>query len=149
MLQSAEHPIDPASAPTLSLSDAELSAARAPVEEWIAAFNAGDVERILATYTPDALVHGTFNRLMTSNPAELRAYLSAAAAAKTQVALAEYSAIVTSADAVTFAGFYDFSLPRDGKNVPMPARFSFLVVKRDGRWLIAHQHSSIRPSKYE
>lgn len=123
----------------------DTTEARAPVDEWIAAFNAGDVERILATYTPEALVLGTFSNGLTADRATLRDYLAAATAARTQVALGVYQTITTSHDAITFVGFYDFALLKDGGSTPLPARFSFLVVKRDGRWLIAHQHSSIRP----
>ena len=33
---------------------------------------------------------------------------------------------------------------QDGKPVPAPARFTVLLTKQGGQWLIAHQHSSPR-----
>jgi uncharacterized protein (TIGR02246 family) len=115
------------------------------VERWAVAFNSGDVEKTVACYTPDALVLGTASPSLASKPDDLRAYFGAASAAKFQVKLGESSAIVLSSDTVAFTGFYDFSRPRDGEQVVIPARFTFLVVKRNGDWKIVHHHSSLRP----
>ena len=115
------------------------------IARWIAAFNAGDVERTVATYAPDALVLGTFSPGLASTTAELRDYFRAAAATQPQATMRDYAAIVASDTAVIFSGFYDFSQIRNGATVMVPARFSFLTVKRDGQWLIAHHHSSSRP----
>ena len=115
------------------------------IARWIAAFNAGDVERTVATYAPDALVLGTFSPGLASTHAELRNYFRAAAATQPQATMRDYAAIVASDTAVIFSGFYDFSQNRNGATVMVPARFSFLTVKRDGQWLIAHHHSSSRP----
>lgn len=115
------------------------------VEQWAAAFNASDVERIVASYTPDALLLGTVSPTLASSPDDLRKYFSPAAAAKAQVKIGEYSAIVISDSTVIFAGFYEFSRMQDGQPVVVPARFSLLAVKRDGKWMLAHHHSSVRP----
>jgi hypothetical protein len=47
--------------------------------------------------------------------------------------------------AVFVTGFYEFTAIRDGKPVPTPARFTMIVAKRGGEWLILHHHSSRRP----
>jgi hypothetical protein len=47
--------------------------------------------------------------------------------------------------AVLGTGFYEFTRMQDGQPVPTPARFTMVLVKRDGNWLIAHHHSSQRP----
>ena len=47
-------------------------------------------------------------------------------------------------NAVVVTGFYQFTRMSDGKPVPAPARFTVLLTKVDGHWLIAHQHSSPR-----
>jgi hypothetical protein len=47
-------------------------------------------------------------------------------------------------NAVVATGFYLFTRMSDGKPVPGPARFTMLLTKVDGQWLIAHQHSSPR-----
>jgi len=120
--------------------------AYAGVERWSEAFNSGDVEQIVRMYTNDALVLGTLSPGMTSTPDDLRAYFKAAAAAKLQVKLGDHSAVAVADDAVAIAGFYDFSRPAaDGQPVVIPARFSFVMVKKDDLWKVAHHHSSVRP----
>jgi hypothetical protein len=42
------------------------------------------------------------------------------------------------------AGFYDFAR-RDQNYEPRPSRYTMLIVKRDGKWMIEHHHSSPRP----
>ena len=56
--------------------------------------------------------------------------------------LGERRTIVLDDNAVVVAGFYEFTIMRDGKAVPLPARFTMLVTKRNGEWRIAHHHSS-------
>src|SRR5260370_31639400 len=120
--------------------------AYASVERWSEAFNSGDAEQIVGIYTNDALVLGTLSPGLTSTPEDLRAYFQAAAAAKLRVKLGDHSAVAISPDAIAIAGFYDFSRPGpDGQPVVVPARFSFVMVKKDGLWKVAHHHSSVRP----
>ncbi len=47
-------------------------------------------------------------------------------------------------NAVVVTGFYEFTRMAEGKPVPAPARFTVLLTKVGGQWLIAHQHSSPR-----
>ena len=97
-------------------------------------------------YTDDALLLGTLSTGMTSKPDDLRAYFKGAATAKLQVKLGDHSAVVIAEGVVAIAGFYDFSRPAaDGQPVVVSARFSFVMVKKDGIWKIAHHHSSVRP----
>jgi uncharacterized protein (TIGR02246 family) len=124
----------------------EREDAYAGVERWSEAFNSGDADQIVRMYTIDALVLGTPSPGMILRPDDLRAYFKAAAAAKLQVKLGDHSAVALAKDAVAIAGFYDFSrLAADGQPVVVPARFSFVMVKKDGIWKIAHHHSSVRP----
>ena len=119
--------------------------AYAAVERWESVFNAGEVENILAAYTPDALVLGTLSPSLASKPDDLRTYFGAAAAAKSQVKIGESSAIVLSNEAVVFTGFYEFTRIKEGQTVTLPSRFTFVVEKRNGAWKIVHHHSSLRP----
>jgi hypothetical protein len=45
-------------------------------------------------------------------------------------------------NAVLVTGFYEFTRTQEGKPVPVPSRFTMLLVKRNGDWRIAHYHSS-------
>ena len=115
------------------------------VDQWAAAFNAGDVEKIVAAYTPDALVLGTISPSLASKPDDLRKYFGTSAAAKSQVKIGDFSTLVLSDGAVVFTGFYEFSRPRDGQTVVTPSRFTFVAVKRGDSWKLLHHHSSVRP----
>src|ERR1700739_4751852 len=119
--------------------------AYAAVEQWANAFNASDVDKVVASYAPDALLLGTVSPILASNPDEFRKYFASLPTSKTQVKIGDYSAMVVSNEAVLFVGFYEFSRMRDGQLVATPARFSMLAVKRGDRWLLGHHHSSARP----
>jgi len=41
------------------------------------------------------------------------------------------------------AGHYEFTRTADRQT--FPARYSFVLVKKDGAWMIGHQHSSMLP----
>jgi uncharacterized protein (TIGR02246 family) len=114
-------------------------------DDWAAAFNTGNVEKIVALYAPEALVLGTVSPSLARTPDDLRKYFSASSAAKSQVKLGEKAVAVLSNDAVAMTGFYEFSRPAGGKEVVTPARFTFIMVRRDGGWKIVHHHSSVRP----
>jgi uncharacterized protein (TIGR02246 family) len=117
------------------------------VEAWAAAFNAGDLGKIVAVYAPNALVFGTLSPKLASSADDLRGYYKGSVAAKSHVKLGENAAVVMSPEVVTFAGFYEFSRPGKNGAPPKvnPARYSFVVVKQDGVWKIVHHHSSPRP----
>lgn len=117
--------------------------AYAAIEQWVSAYNAGDVDRILGAYTSDATL------LPSSSPSlvtDLRAYFERALKAKVQIRLGEGKPTTIGENAVVWTGFYDFSGSRpEGQPFVIPGRFTFVVVKRDGNWKIAHHHSSNRP----
>lgn len=120
--------------------------AYAAVERWADAFNSGDVEKIVGMYTTDALLLGTLSPGLASKPDDLRAYFKPGVAAKFQVKLGDHSALVLSNDAVAIVGFYDLSRTgADSQPIVIPARFSFVLVKKGDLWQIAHHHSSLKP----
>jgi len=51
--------------------------------------------------------------------------------------------IVLGDDAEVVTGFYEFTSMQDGKPLARPSRFTMLVTRRVGAWLIAHHHSSL------
>ena len=118
--------------------------AYAAIEHWAAMFNANDVEKLIASYTPDAMVLAV-SPAVASTPDDLRKHFSGLPTNKTQVKLGEFSAIVLSNEAVLFAGFCEFWRAHAGQKVTRPAIYSFLSVKRDGRWLLAYHHSGPTP----
>ena len=115
------------------------------IDQWAALFNANDAPALVQLYSTDAVVLGTVSPTIAQGTEAIRAYFSRLPGSGTKVVIGDRRTIVVNDAAVTSAGFYDFTIVRDGQPVPNPARFTFLVVKRDGRWVIAHHHSSFRP----
>jgi uncharacterized protein (TIGR02246 family) len=116
--------------------------ANAAVERWSAAYNLNDPEAISKTYTPDALLLGTVSPIMSEGTEAIVRYFTSSKGSGNKNMLGERRTIILGEDAVVVAGFYEFTVMRDGQAVSLPARFTMLVTKRNGEWRIAHHHSS-------
>ena len=54
--------------------------------------------------------------------------------------------LINSDDFAMAAGFYDFIfIDNSGKQITLPARFTFAYKKQDDKWLIIQHHSSVVP----
>ena len=116
--------------------------ANAVVERWSVAFNSNDPEAIAKIYTSDALLLGTVSPIMSEGTDAIVKYFTPTKGTGNKNKLGDRRTIVLGDNAVVVTGFYEFTRMQEGKPVPGPARFTMLVVKRDGEWRIAHHHSS-------
>jgi uncharacterized protein (TIGR02246 family) len=119
--------------------------AGAVIDRWATAFNANDLEAVVKLYAPDAIVLGTLSPTIAEGTEPIRAYFARLPGSGSKVVIEERRLVVLGDGAVLGTGFYEFTLIRDGKPVPLPARFTVVVTKRGDDWLIAHHHSSMRP----
>ena len=119
------------------------------LSRWSAAYTANDVEAVVASYWPDALVLGTVSPVMSEGSAAIRAYFSPIQNSGNRNVIGERRTFVLSDSAIVIAGFYEFTRIKEGVPVPGPSRFTMLMVKRDDEWKIAHHHSSphVQPMK--
>ena len=85
--------------------------------QWVAAFNAHDLDRHMALYHEDAMLFGAVDELQDRRPA-----------------------IRVSAEVAVTAGHVDFA---DGDK-PDPYRMTWVLVRRDGNWRIVQHHGSPR-----
>ena len=118
--------------------------ANAAIDRWSAAYSSNDPEAVVKTYRPDAIVLGTVSPIMSEGTDAIRAYFAAIKGSGNKNAIGERRTLVLSDNAVLVAGLYEFTRVKEGKPVPDPARFTMLLIKHDGEWLIAHHHSSPR-----
>ena len=120
--------------------------ANAALDHFSAAYTANDVETLVALYAPNAVLLGTNSPNISEGRDAIRAYFTdlKLAGSGNKNEIQERRTIVVSDSAVVATGFYLFTRMTDGKPVPGPARFTVLLTKVDGQWLIAHQHSSPR-----
>jgi uncharacterized protein (TIGR02246 family) len=117
----------------------------AAVQRWAETFNAGEVDAVAALYAPGATIWGTLGQKLTKGPADIRSYFVEAARAGLKVKLGGHDLSPISPTSAVDAGDYEFARTADGQTAFFPARYSFVLVKPNGAWMIAHQHSSFLP----
>lgn len=119
------------------------------VEKWAAAFNASDVDAIVALYAPDALFLGTGSRTVVTAPAGIRQYFEQALLTDRPrgAKLESHSIMVADDGAVVITGLDVTTAVRDGKTITNPGRVTFIVAKRGNDWKIVHFHRSSVPGR--
>ena len=122
-------------------------AVAAATQAWVDAFNKCDAARAAQLYAPDAALWGTVSQALIATPEGVRQYFEKVCAVATppKVAFGEQN-IRVHGDAATNSGSYTFTIMRDGKPVPLPARYTLAYRKVGDRWLIVDHHSSLRPA---
>lgn len=112
-----------------------------------AACGGGGAGKILPLYADDGVLWGTISPTIRDEPKELEDYFTGACQKlpKLTVVFSEPLIRVYGGDTAINSGVYVFTYEKDGKPVELPARYSFTLVKRDGKWLIADHHSSAMP----
>lgn len=107
--------------------------------QWVAAFNAHDLDRHMALYHEDAMLFGAVDELQDGRPA-IRAYFAKRGPAVRVKSYPMPLVRQVSADVAVTAGHVDFA---DGAT-PSPYRMTWVLVRRDGNWRIAQHHGSPR-----
>lgn len=117
--------------------------ANSMIDRWSAAYSANDRDLLVSLYAPDAILLGTTSPIISQGTEAIRKYFEMLPNSGRRNAITERHIIVLGDDAVVGTGFYTFSgaVENDPRR---PSRFTMLVVKRDGKWMIAHHHSSPR-----
>jgi uncharacterized protein (TIGR02246 family) len=112
-----------------------------------AACGGGGAEKILPLYAEDGVLWGTISSTIRNDRAGLEDYFVNACKKlpKLTVEFKDPLIRVYGGDAAINSGYYTFSFEKDGQMTQLPARYSFTLVKHDGKWLIADHHSSAMP----
>lgn len=123
-----------------------LQDANAAIDRFSAAYTANDVDAVVASYWPDAILLGTKSPIISVGADAIRSYFTALKlqGSGNRNVIQERHSIVLDDNAVVVTGFYEFTHMKDGQPVPAPSRFTMLVTRRNGEWRIAHHHSSPR-----
>lgn len=119
----------------------------AALQRWVETLGSGRGEApIAALYAPDAILLSTFDPKPFETPAEITAYfhkLTQNPNLKATVQTEKIQAFTD--DGGADSGLYTFSYTKDGKEVRVPARFTFVFRRTPAGWLIVSHHSSIVP----
>ncbi len=109
------------------------------ISEWVAAFNAHDLDRHMALYRPDAMLFGAVDDLQDGREA-VRSYFAARGKDVRVASFPPPKVRCIGDDVAVTAGHVDFA---DGDE-PMPYRLSWTLVREKGDWKIAQHHGSPR-----
>jgi uncharacterized protein (TIGR02246 family) len=115
--------------------------------EWAKVFVDDNPEPILALYAKDAVLWGTLSPTRRETPEALREYFVNAFKALPGHTVAFGDQLIrVYGDTAINTGYYTFSYVKDGQARSIPARYSFVYVKQDGKWRIVDHHSSAVPA---
>ena len=118
----------------------------AALQRWVETLGSGKGEApIAALYAPEAILLSTFDPKPLETPAEITAYFQKLTQNPNLRATVQTEKIQTFADGGADSGLYTFSYTKDGKEVQVPARFSFVFHRTPAGWLIVSHHSSVVP----
>lgn len=115
--------------------------ANSVIDQWVAAYSANDREALVNLYAADAILLGTTSPVISQGTDEIRKYFQDLPGSGRKNTIVERRTIVVDENAIIGTGFYNFARASEG-DVPRPSRFTMVMVKRDGRWVIQHHHSS-------
>ena len=114
------------------------------VGQWRQAFLAANVDALVKLYAPDALFLGTGSKDLVDGRDEIRAYFeNLFRTQKPRDVTSGHTNRVLSDEALVVTGTVASVRVVDGQGVP--DRVTFVIVRRDGQWLIEHFHSSAMP----
>jgi len=113
---------------------------------WVEAYNSRDAARIAALYAPDAVFWGTRSSTIATRPEQILQYFTESAQNRNlRVAIDDRRVRLLEHGGAVVAGSYTLKDVKDGQEVSTPGRFSFVLEKRGGQWVILHHHSSRMP----
>ena len=115
--------------------------ANAVIDQWSATYSANDRDALVGLYAHDAILLGTTSPVISEGTESIRKYFQELPGSGRKNTIVERRTIVLSETNVVGTGFYTFSRAAEN-DTPRPSRYTMVVVKRDGRWMIAHHHSS-------
>ncbi len=120
--------------------------ANAALDHWSAAYTSNDVDAVVSSYWPDAILLGTTSPVISSGGDAIRSYFTGLklTGSGNKNTIQERHTIVLGDNAVVVTGFYEFVRMTTGTPVTAPSRFTILITKRGDEWRIAHHHSSPR-----
>ena len=116
-------------------------------DQWNAALQTGNPDEIVKIYAEDAVLLPTVSNKPRTTREEIRDYFAHFMEKKPKGKIDTRTIRIGCNDA-SDVGTYTFILTeKDGTAATVPARYSFLYVHKDGKWQIAHHHSSAMPEK--
>lgn len=119
--------------------------ARRVLERFLAAFSAADLEALLSTFWPDALVWGTTMEELATSPDAVRSYFAPVGSRRAEerrAGLVEGSTLALSASVGLISATWRIDAVGGGAEPGKVFRISLAVARRGDAWRIAQFHNS-------
>ena len=115
-------------------------------EQWEQHINAGNLSEIVALYAKDAVLLGTFSKIVRNSPDLIREYFIEIFSRKNlRVTFGSVEPRCYS-EIYLYSGTYEFSY-EDKELITIPARFTYAIGKDEtGNYKIVEHHSSLVPN---
>ncbi|MFJ8468205.1 SgcJ/EcaC family oxidoreductase [Streptomyces swartbergensis] len=117
-------------------------------DQWNAALQTGDPQKVADLYAQDAVLLPTVSNNVRTDRAEIVDYFEHFLKNKPEGTKIESVVNVLDRDTVIDTGVYEFALtdPATGAKNTVKARYTYAYEKQaDGKWLIVNHHSSKMP----
>lgn len=137
-LAHSAHAQTPAPTSCAPVTDKDIAAL---FDRWNTSLRSGDPDQVVANYAADGVLLPTVSNRPRTTPAAIRDYFVTFLKAKPQGSI-DSRTIKLGCNVAQDIGTYTFAFA-DGRRVQ--ARYTYVYEWRDGRWLIAHHHSSAMP----
>ena len=116
-------------------------------DRWNASIQTKNPDEVVENYAADAVLLPTMSNKTRTTPAEIRDYF-VHFLEKSPKGVINSRTIRLGCNEAFDVGTYTFTVTGpDGKTSQVPARYSFVYEFKDGKWRIAHHHSSAMPEK--
>jgi len=111
----------------------------------------GNPTLVVKYYAPHAILLPTLSdKILFNEKNELNDYFANLTSYKNiHCVTKKLITVMNSDDFAMTAGFYNFVfIDKNGKNITLPARFTFVYKKYNDQWLIIQHHSSVLPTHH-
>lgn len=114
-------------------------------DEWIQTVCRHNPNEVILRYAEDGVLVGTVAQKIKQGRAEIKTYFDMFLAKKDLCGTYTSHLVQAYDDWAIDSGTYTFTWKEGGKQVVVPARFTFVYRKTDEGWKIANHHSSALP----
>ncbi len=116
--------------------------------DWRQALSSGKSENVVKLYDPSAILLATLAEKPITDQKERTDYFDKLTAKPKLMATVNEDHIrLLDENSAVVSGLYTFSFEENGNKVSIPARYTFVYEKENGRWMIVEHHSSKVPQQ--
>ena len=135
-----------AAAPLQAGDQEDVLAAMNAWKENLAKGTAEDPSPVTSLYAEDGVLWGTISDKLRTDPEAITDYFINAYEKLPNLTVEFKDPHVrVYGDTAVNSGYYTFTYEKDGEKKVLPARYTFVLIKRDGNWLLIDHHSSGMP----